>query len=320
METNLDNRPTAFDLAYARYRAPDLEVMTTFLSDFGLTVQEHVGADGVRRLFSKGVGGTPYVHIVEEGPAEFLGVGFEMTSMAGLEAVSKKDGASEIEEIDAPGAGLQVRFEDENGYRVDAVYGWVASNTQKISERVSLNTMASRQRFNDPVRLNRGPVDVQRIGHCVIKVKSFRESERWFKERFGMITTEEIYLGEPSNVVGAFLRIDGGERPTDHHTLFLFQADTPGNLHTAFEVSDWDSVMLGHDYLKSKGYMQHWGVGKHVLGSQVFDYWEDPYGNVVEHFTDSDLFDADHPVRLEPLENVIGVQWGPQPPYEGPPE
>ena len=31
------------------------------------------------------------------------------------------------------------------------------------------------------------------------------------------------------------------------------------------------------------------GVGRHVLGAQVFDYWRDPWGHVLEHFTDGDL-------------------------------
>ena len=30
--------------------------------------------------------------------------------------------------------------------------------------------------------------------------------------------------------------------------------------------------MLGHDVLRKAGYEHSWGVGKHILGSQVFDY------------------------------------------------
>ena len=31
-----------------------------------------------------------------------------------------------------------------------------------------------------------------------------------------------------------------------------------------------------------------WGLGRHVLGSQVYDYWSDPWGRVHEHWADSD--------------------------------
>ena len=29
-----------------------------------------------------------------------------------------------------------------------------------------------------------------------------------------------------------------------------------------------------------------------MLGSQIFDYWRDPWGHTVEHWTDGDLLDA----------------------------
>ena len=50
-----------------------------------------------------------------------------------------------------------------------------------------------------------------------------------------------------------------------------------------------DAVAMGGEYLKERGYDRIWGIGRHIQGSQIFDYWRDPWGNVVEHFTDSDL-------------------------------
>ncbi len=56
--------------------------------------------------------------------------------------------------------------------------------------------------------------------------------------------------------------------------------------------------MAGHEHLKLAGYQQDWGVGRHVLGSQVFDYWRDPWGYRVEHWTDGDVFTADVPTNV----------------------
>jgi hypothetical protein len=57
----------------------------------------------------------------------------------------------------------------------------------------------------------------------------------------------------------------------------------------SFEVPDIDDVCMGHDYLKQFGAYEHmWGIGRHVLGSQVYDYWADPWGRVHEHWADSD--------------------------------
>ena len=43
--------------------------------------------------------------------------------------------------------------------------------------------------------------------------------------------------------------------------------------HSSFEVHDFDIQSLGHQWLRDKGYDLVWGVGRHVLGSQIFDYW-----------------------------------------------
>lgn len=43
--------------------------------------------------------------------------------------------------------------------------------------------------------------------------------------------------------------------------------------HSSFEVHDFDIQSLGHQWLREKDYDLVWGVGRHVLGSQIFDYW-----------------------------------------------
>jgi len=43
-------------------------------------------------------------------------------------------------------------------------------------------------------------------------VSDFRASERWYKDRFGFITSDEIALS-PSLSLGAFLRCDRATRP-----------------------------------------------------------------------------------------------------------
>ena len=155
---------------------------------------------------------------------------------------------------------------------------------------------------------------MKRLGHCVLNVKNFRESEAWYKSRFGLITSDEINLGSPEQALGAFLRCDRGPIPSDHHTLFLLGAGKPGFNHAAFEVADFDDLMCGHDWLKQKGRRHEWGVGRHVLGSQIFDYWRDPWGHTLEHWTDGDLLDAAWGSRISSIQEVVGTQWGPMAP------
>ena len=68
--------------------------------------------------------------------------------------------------------------------------------------------------------------------------------------------------------------------------------------------------MLGHDRLMAAAYQHRWGVGKHVLGSQVFDYWQDPWGRVHEHWADSDTLNSDYGSRLVPAHEGFQSQWG----------
>jgi hypothetical protein len=76
--------------------------------------------------------------------------------------------------------------------------------------------------------------------------------------------------------------------------------------------------MLGHQHLKAQKRQPAWGVGRHIMGSQVFDYWKDPFGNELEHWTDGDLFTAADPPQKMPLSALLAVQWGaPNPMFAG---
>ncbi|MCA6223593.1 MAG: VOC family protein, partial [Phenylobacterium sp.] len=172
------------------------------------------------------------------------------------------------------------------------------------------NTAAARPRISSRVRVEAGPSRVVRLGHAVLEVSDFRASEAWYKSRFGLLTSDEVEAA-PGAAIGAFLRCDRGATPTDHHTLFLLQGPGgPRFNHAAFEVENLDDLMRGHAHLKSDGRQAAWGVGRHILGSQVFDYWKDPWGHELEHWTDGDLFTASDAPGKASFAELLGVQWG----------
>jgi catechol 2,3-dioxygenase-like lactoylglutathione lyase family enzyme len=207
-----------------------------------------------------------------------------------------------------------VKLIDPNGFQIEVIAGRSAVDRIDAPARLPLNDAHATPRLDAVKRIEKGASHVKRLGHCVLNVKNFRESEAWYKARFGLITSDEINLGSPEKVVGAFLRCDRGPIPSDHHTLFLLGTGKPGFNHAAFEVTDFDDLMCGHDFLKQKGRRHEWGVGRHLLGSQIFDYWRDPWGHTLEHWTDGDLLDAGWGSRTTSLEELLGTQWGPMPP------
>lgn len=300
------------DIAHVRFSAPDLSAMRAFLEDFGMSCFEEGGC-----LYGKGSDGRPFVHVTEPGKARFVSVGFRAQSVEDLERLAAHENIA-VENSEEPGGGKLLRLTDPDGYSVEVVAGQSKDTPSLPFSDQPFNTAAVKPRLRKPVRLDPAPAHVKRIGHAVLKVSDFRVSEKWYKERFGFLTSDEVEAARDVPL-GAFMRCDRGDKPADHHTLFL--AQLPGELgllHAAFEVANLDDLMLGHQHLKTKDRESAWGVGRHIMGSQVFDYWKDPFGNELEHWTDGDLFTAADPPQKMPMSALLAVQWGaPHPMFAG---
>ena len=300
------------DIAHVRFAAPDLDAMRSFLEDFGLSCFEH-GA----RLYAKAGDGRAFVHVTEAGDAKFLALGLRANSVEDLETLAAAEGVA-VEDLDEPGGGKLLRLTDPDGYAVEVVAGQAKGEASLPFADPLRNSAAAKPRLRATIRLNSAPAHVRRIGHAVLKVRDFRASEAWYKHRFGLLTSDEVEAAKQVPL-GAFMRCDRGDKPADHHTLFL--AQLPGALglmHAAFEVANLDDLMLGHDYLKAQKRKPAWGVGRHIMGSQIFDYWKDPFGNELEHWTDGDLFTAADAPQTQPMRALLAVQWGsPHPMFAG---
>lgn len=302
----------AYDVAYVRFRAPDLDKMRAFLHDFGMVESTPQGETD--RLFMRGTGRAPFVHATERGEAGFVALGIWVRDMADLERLAAHDGVS-VEPLDAPGAGYVVRLRDPDGYLIEAVAGQEALPPveRALPSPEPWNHGGEHPRIARFRRVKQGASHVHRLGHCVLGVSNFRQSEQWYKERFGFVTSDEVQP-VPGVAIGAFMRADRGDEPCDHHTVFLFERPggaPPEFMHSAFEVADVDDLMTGHEHLMKAGWHSHWGVGRHILGSQIFDYWNDPFGHEIEHWTDGDQLRTADGGGIVGLGELLGGQWGP---------
>jgi catechol 2,3-dioxygenase-like lactoylglutathione lyase family enzyme len=300
------------DIAYGRLRSPDLDQAETFLTAFGMVR----AARTPTALYMRGTDPEHHIHITELGEPRFVGLAFKAASAGDLARIAAIPGASPVEAIDEPGGGRRVRLQDPHGYQIEIVHG-IAPLAALPARRNVVNTGADRmRRKGELTRLPAGPSQVKRIGHAVIMTPNLRSSIEWYRRHFGFVCSDEVYVGDESHVIASFNRCDRGAEYVDHHVFLCVQGDHAGLNHISFEVQDIDDVMMGHEHLARTGrYKPVWGIGRHVLGSQVFDYWADPWGRVHEHWTDTDLLNAASAPQLHSAAEGLGSQWGdPVPP------
>jgi catechol 2,3-dioxygenase-like lactoylglutathione lyase family enzyme len=293
------------DIAWGRIRSPDLDKQEAFLTDFGM-----VRADRTKTaLYMRGTDPAHHLHVTELGEPRHVGLAFYAADEEDLHRLARIDGASPVEAVDEPGGGKRVRLKDPDGYQVEVVHG-LASHAPIVVERPPMNFGNDRgKRQGSLMRLPTGPSHVKRIGHGVIMTANFDKTLGWYRETLGLICSDDVYAGDKSNIIGSFNRCDRGDDFVDHHTLFCIRGDKAGLNHLSYEIADWDDVMIGHEHLAGRGYKHVWGIGRHLLGSQVFDYWADPWGRVHEHWTDTDQLNARTPPGIHARETINGP-WG----------
>ncbi|MDX3911724.1 MAG: VOC family protein [Sphingobium sp.] len=292
------------ELAFIRLRSPDLDEAEAFLTDFGLAKVARTPT----ALYMRGTDGGHHLHVTELGEPKVVGFGYMARDASDLVALA---GKGAVESVDEPGGGKRVRLTDPLGFQIE-VLADVALLPPLPVVRPSLNLGAhGAKRQGQQFRVDGGPSQVKRIGHVVVHATDLHRTVSWYRETLGMVGTDDVWAGEPDHVIGSFNRVDRGEAFVDHHVLFVVQQKQNGLNHISFEVQDFDDVMSGHQHLRGLGKYQHsWGIGRHFLGSQIFDYWQDPWGRIHEHWTDSDLLNANHPQGSYPVEIGFASQWG----------
>ncbi len=301
------------DVAYVAYEVPDLELLEQFLTDFGMTraALEHDA------LYMRGAGPRPYIHVSKRGEtSRFLGAAFEVESRRDLELASEIAGASQIVPIEEPGGGERVTLLTPNGHTIWLEFGATAVRPSATRKPYPLNVSTEHARFNRAVRQKIENVPVLRIGHFVLWVKDAAAEVAWMREHFNLTPSDYICVpGDPEPIeIGTFLRYARGGEFVEHHCLLITQSSSFGCHHSSFEVLDLDAVQAGHEYLAQMGWTLDAGVGRHLLGSLIYDYWLDPFGHRIEHYTDTDLVNDDHePTRFVGSADQT-TQWGMAPP------
>lgn len=110
-----------------------------------------------------------------------------------------------------------------------------------------------------------------RLSHVNLNCRDIEATSRFLRDALGFA------LSDRSKAM-AFLRCN-----TDHHAVVLADSGVDGLNHVAFMMPDWESVMRGSGRMIDHGFPMGWGVGRHGPGNNVFAYFVDPFGFVIEY-------------------------------------
>lgn len=287
-------------IAYVRLGAPDLDVQEKFLQEFGLlTVQRD--AD---RLYMRGIGTRPFIHVTERGESGVIAVGYDVHPDVPIASLQERFGAR-LEPIDEPGGGQRLCLRDPNGMRVELVQG--RAGVPELERRNLLRAAVGGSK-------DRGPARIEQLVHTAYMTTRLHETMAWYQDHFGFLPTDELFIEKPGNTLGRFVRVDMGDEPVFHHVLFIMRGEKDGLHHASFEVERVDEIFTGGDHLHGLNYDHVRGIGRHALGSQIFDYWMSPFDVMHEHWSSSEKMNAHSRFNLIQIGPGMSHDSGERPP------
>ncbi len=126
--------------------------------------------------------------------------------------------------------------------------------------------------------LDRAPQAPRRVGHVVFGTTDVQASRAFYVDGLGFKVSDAV--GE----FAYFLRCS-----SDHHNLLLAPSPVPCMNHYAVEMDDIDAIGLaGAKVLAERPECSVTGIGRHVIGANMFWYLLDPSGGMFELYADMD--------------------------------
>ncbi|MCX2932558.1 VOC family protein [Mycobacterium sp. CVI_P3] len=297
------------DLAWLEFDKPDLTAAEAFARAFGF----HTVARTADDLQLRGADAGAPCLLIRRGPqTRFRGIAFKAHDDVDVATLARAANAPTRALPESLG-GLSVQLTDPSGIPVKVVAGLHELPEQPAQALHVFNVGRQTTRVNATVRPPRTPATVQRLGHLVMQSTKYLETLNWYLDNLGLIVSDFLYFPgqRDRGPTMSFIRCDRGSVPADHHTLALALGPANRYVHSAYQVAHLDALAAGGEYLRERGYVRSWGIGRHIQGSQLFDYWRDPDGFLVEHYADGDMFDNTLEAGWAPFTASGLAQWGP---------
>ncbi len=237
------------------FDVPDLAAATAFYTDiWGL----HLSRQDATRVWLRGTGGDPYLLALHQAErAAIRSMTLRVAPDADPEALAAAmvDKGAQIvgsaSPTDEPGGGILMAVRDAQGRTIQLV--------------------------QDDTLLAPLPFDrdrPERLAHVNFNSDDVDRDAAFYTEALGFTLTDRSKMM-------AFVRTN-----SDHHSIVI--ADAPVNTlnHVAFQMPDWEGVMRAAGRMVDHRFPIGWGPGRHGPGNNVFTYFVDPFGFVIEYTAD----------------------------------
>lgn len=253
----------------------DLDAAHRFYTEtWGLQLAER----GPNSLHLRATGRDHHVLAIHAGPRPAIrSITFRAETIDALHGVALRAATQgsrilqPVGPVDWPGGGTGLVVADNQGRTIRIVHGDATCTAAPLVQ-------------DRPTRLS----------HVNVNSTATDEARAWFEAVLGFQLTDRSKLM-------AFVRCND-----DHHCIVI--ADAPpdglnpnglnpnGLNHVAFMLPSLEGVMRASGRLIDHGYPIGWGVGRHGPGNNVFAYFIDPSGFVVEHTAEVLQVDDTYPV------------------------
>ena len=230
---------------------PDLDAAEAFYTGvWGLTLVAR--ADGAAVL--RATGDDHHVLVLRQGPAAIRSITFRAESVGALHDVAARAVSAGgrvvhgVGPVAWPGGGQGLAIADPWGRCLRFVHG-------------------DARRDADPLVADR----CCRLSHVNVNSSATAAAARFFEAVAGFRLTDR-------SKIMAFVRCNA-----DHHVIVIADATVDTLNHVAFLLPTLEGVMRASGRMVDHGFPIAWGVGRHGPGDNVFAYFVDPFGIVVEH-------------------------------------
>lgn len=283
---------------------PDLEEAERFARAFGLRVERGEQELRLRTVGSDHVWGRIFQSPGPGKRLEYLSLGCYAPDLDGLRAQVEEAGGT-IRSAPERGSSEGFWFTDPDGNVIQIMScgkSMPDSKAPLFDENIAAGVRGAPPRSAAP------SVSPIRLAHIVLFTPSVSRATDFYQRAVGVVVADR------SRDLIAFTY---GRHGSDHHMLAFLRSDRRGLHHTSWDVGGIGAVGLGAERLRGAGYRHQWGLGRHVLGSNYFNYIRDAYGSWWEHICHIDYIPKGAVWKGGDYDEEDGFYlWGPETPAD----